>query len=80
MHIDISLGEFFLFLLFVLLIGLVNLSVSFILALKVSLLSRDSYFGNLFSFIKLLAKESLKRPLDLFFPPKKTTEEQEKEN
>lgn len=77
MHIDISVGEFFLFLIFVLLIGLVNLSVSFILALKVSLLSRDSYFGNLFSFIKLLAKEAWKRPLDLFFPPKKTTEEKE---
>lgn len=77
MHIDISLGEFFLFLLFVLLIGLVNLSVSFILALKVSLLSRDSYFGNLFSFIKLLAKEALKRPLDLFYPPKKTLEEKD---
>lgn len=77
MHIDISMGEFFLLLLFVLLIGLVNLSVSFILALKVSLLSRDSYFGNLFSFIRLLAKEVRSRPLDLFFPPKTTTEEKE---
>ncbi|HEY9189548.1 MAG TPA: hypothetical protein VIM88_01650 [Sulfurovum sp.] len=75
MHIDISMGEFFLLLLFVLLIGLVNLSVSFILALKVSLLSRDSYFGNFFSFVRLLAKEVRSRPLDLFFPPKTVTEE-----
>jgi len=79
MHIDISLGEFLLFLVFVFLIGLVNLSVSFILALKVSLVSRDSYFGNLFSFIKLFAKEALQRPLDLIFPPQKTTEENEEE-
>ncbi|MDY0195984.1 MAG: hypothetical protein RBR33_08000 [Sulfurovaceae bacterium] len=79
MHIDISLGEFLLFLVFVLLIGLVNLSVSFILALKVSLVSRDSYFGNLFSFIKLFVKEALRRPLDLIFPPKKTMEENEEE-
>lgn len=77
MQIDISLSEFLLFLVFVLLIGLVNLSVSFILALKVSLLSRDSYFGNLFSFIKLFIRESLRRPLDLFFPPKKITEKNE---
>ncbi|MFT7879643.1 MAG: hypothetical protein ABXS91_04530 [Sulfurimonas sp.] len=78
MHIDISLGEFLLFFVFVLLIGLVNLSVSFMLALKVSLLSRDSYFGNFFSFLKLFAKEVSKRPLDLFFPPPKTKEEKEK--
>ena len=69
MHVDISTVEFLIFLAFVLLIGLVNLSVSFILALKVSLLSRDSYFGNLFSFIRLFTKEVLKRPLALFFPP-----------
>ena len=77
MHIDISLGEFLLLLGFVLLIGLVNLSVSFILALKVSLLSRDSYFGNLFSFIRLFAKEARSRPLELFFPPRPATEEKE---
>lgn len=77
MHIDISLGEFLLLLGFVLLIGLVNLSVSFILALKVSLLSRDSYFGNLFSFVRLFAKEARSRPLELFFPPRQTAEEKE---
>jgi len=69
MHLSLSMDEFLRFLSFVLLIGLVNLSVSFILALKVSLLSRDSYFGNLFSFVKLFAKEVLKRPFALFFPP-----------
>jgi site-specific recombinase len=69
MHVDISTADFILFLLFVLLICLVNLSVSFILALKVSLLSRDSYFSNLFSFLRLFAKEVLKQPLALFFPP-----------
>jgi site-specific recombinase len=69
MHVDISTADFLLLLVFVLLIGFVNLSVSFILALKVSLLSRDSYFGNLFSFVRLFAKEILKRPFALFFPP-----------
>lgn len=78
MHIDIAPGEFLLFFLFVLLIGLVNLSVSFVLALKVSLLSRDSYFGNFFSFITLFAKEVSRRPLDLFFPPSTTKEEKER--
>jgi site-specific recombinase len=77
MHIDISLGEFLMLFLFVLLIGLVNLSVSFILALKVSLLSRDSYFGNFFSFVKLFAIEVGKRPLELFLPPPTKEEERE---
>lgn len=77
MHIDISLGEFFLLLFFVFMIGLVNLSVSFILALKVSLLSRDSYFGNIMSFFRLLVKEIRNRPLALFFPPKKTIEKKD---
>jgi site-specific recombinase len=55
----------------VFLIGFVNLTVSFILALKVSLLSRQTSFGNLFSFLKLLILEALKRPHHLFFPMKK---------
>lgn len=79
MHLSISIDEFLRFLSFVLLIGLVNLSVSFVLALKVSLLSRDSYFGNLFSFVSLFAKEILKRPFTLFFPPfEKHMEDREK--
>lgn len=79
MHLELGVAEFFLFLLFVFLIGLVNLSVSFFLALKVSLLSRDSYFGNPFSFIKLFFMEALKRPHALFLPPFKTNSA-EKEN
>jgi len=74
-HIDLGLYEFILSLIFVLLIGFVNLTVSFILALKVSLMSRDAYFGSLFSFLKLLLLEALKRPHHLFFPPTEKTEE-----
>jgi len=58
-------------LVFVLMIGLVNLSVSFALALKVSLKSRDADFGNFFSFVKLLFQEAKRNPRALFFPPKK---------
>lgn len=68
MDVDISLYEFLYYLGCVLLIGVVNLVVSFMLALKVSLLSRDTYFGNLFSFLKLLFLETLKRPHHLIFP------------
>lgn len=62
--------DFFIALSFVLMIGFVNLSVSFILALKVSLKSRDAHFGSFFTFIKLLLKESIKRPSKLFFHQK----------
>lgn len=75
LYADLSAAEFFLSLGFVLLIGFVNLSVSFILALKVSLMSRDAYFGSFFSFLKLLLLESLRHPHHLFFPPKETKEE-----
>jgi site-specific recombinase len=68
MHIDMPLSEFLFYLGYVFLIGLVNLLVSFMLALKVSLLSRDAYFGNLFLFLKLLFVEMLKRPHQLIFP------------
>lgn len=69
-HIDISILEFVISLIFVFLIGFVNLAISFILALKVSLLSMDTYFGNPFTFLKLLFKEALKSPKKLFLPPK----------
>jgi site-specific recombinase len=75
MHIDITIGEFLFYLGCVFLIGFVNLTVSFILALKVSLLSRQTSFGNLFSFLKLLILEALKRPHHLFFPMKKVSSE-----
>lgn len=74
LYADLSVAEFLFSLGFVFLIGFVNLSVSFILALKVSLMSRDAYFGSFFSFLKLLLLESLKRPHHLFFPPKETKE------
>jgi len=53
---------------FVLMIGLVKLSVGFTLALKVSLKSRDADFGNFFSFVRLLFHEAKRKPLELFFP------------
>lgn len=68
MHTDMPISEFLMYLGYVLLIGLVNLLVSFMLALKVSLLSRDAYFGNLLLFLKLLFVEMLKRPHQLIFP------------
>ncbi len=68
MHFDISVTLFIYYLVCVLLIGFVNLIVSFTLALKVSLLSRDTKFGNFFSFIKNLIIEICKKPHKLFFP------------
>lgn len=67
-HIGITSAEFFYYLGCVLLIGTFNLLVSFTLALKVSLLSRDTYFGNLFAFLKALFIEILKRPHEMLFP------------
>jgi len=71
---ELSLFDFIEGLVFVLMIGLVNLSVSFALALKVSLKSRDAEFGNFFSFVKLLFQEAKRNPRALFFPPKKVEE------
>ena len=68
MHMDMSTYQFLYFLECVLLIGMVNLVVSFMLALKISLLSRDTKFGNLFSFLKLLIIETIKRPHELILP------------
>ncbi len=68
MHMDMSTYQFLYFLECVLLIGIVNLVVSFMLALKISLISRDTNFGNLFSFLKLLFIEMLKRPHELILP------------
>ncbi|RYA24689.1 hypothetical protein CRU96_02190 [Malaciobacter halophilus] len=70
MHIDISISEFLFYFICVLMIGFVNLTISFSLALKVSLLSREAYFGNLFSFFKLLVIEIFKKPHHLIFPIK----------
>lgn len=76
MHTDIATFEFVVYFIFVLLIGLVNLTVSFVLALKISLLARDAYFGNLFSFLKLFFKEIKQHPLSLFLPITKKEDDQ----
>ena len=68
MHLESSVYEFLFYLACVLLIGMVNLFISFVLALKVSLLSRDVYFGDVFSFLKLLLSEIIKNPYQLIFP------------
>ncbi|MDO5045803.1 hypothetical protein [Campylobacter sp.] len=68
MHVEISICEFFYYLSCALMIGLVNLIVSFVLALKVSLVSRDTSIGNFFMFVKRLFLEILKRPHHLFLP------------
>ena len=74
-HEGISFGYFLLTLWFVLMIGFVNLLVSFVLALSVSLRARGAVFGSFLGFIKLLGKEAAKRPYELFYPPKKPTRE-----
>lgn len=68
--IDMNLLDFIAFVGFVLTIGLVNLSVSFGLALKIALKAREAKFGSLHSFLKLFAKRMFKKPRDLFLPPK----------
>ncbi|MGB2553495.1 hypothetical protein ACPF04_10045 [Campylobacter sp. MOP51] len=67
-HLGISTYEFLYYLCCVLSIGLVNLVVSFVIALKVSLVSRDTYIGNFFSFAKKLFLEILKQPHRLILP------------
>lgn len=67
-EVDIVFYEFLYYLGCVLLIGCVNLIISFMLALKVSLISRDVKFGNFFSFLKLFVLEIIKNPYRLFFP------------
>jgi len=63
---ELSLLDFIVGLVFVLMIGLVNLSVSFALALKVSLKSRDAEFGHFFSFVKLLFQEAKTKTIGAF--------------
>jgi site-specific recombinase len=74
-HTDILLYEFLYYFWCVLLIGMVNLLISFILALKVSLISRDAKFGNFFSFLKLFFIEVVKHPHLLIFPFGNTKDE-----
>ena len=67
-YLNISLNEFLYYLMCVFSIGFVNLIVSFMLALKVSLISRDTSIGNFFLFLKELFILMLKNPHKLFFP------------
>ncbi len=67
--VPIGINEFFLTLGFVLMIGGVNLAVSFFLALKIALKARGAYFGGISTFAKLLFQRIFKHPKDLFFPP-----------
>jgi site-specific recombinase len=78
-HISVGIVEFITVLCFILMIGFVNLSVSFILALKVALKSRDAYFGSVVSFIRLFAVEAMKRPRELFLPVNKKEEDKKNE-
>lgn len=73
-HLGISFFEFIYYLICVLMIGIVNLTVSFILALKVSLISRDTKVGNLFLFLKKLLRSIIDNPHHLVFPFKKEYE------
>lgn len=74
-HEGVSLAYFILLLSFVLMIGMVNLIVSFMLALTVSLRARGAVFGSFWGFIALLIKEVAKRPKELFFPPDPSVKE-----
>ncbi|HHO42433.1 MAG TPA: recombinase [Epsilonproteobacteria bacterium] len=76
-YLPFDLTSFLLAMVFVLLIGLVNLAVSFFLALKISLQARDAYFGNVATFMKLLLKEIIKNPKDLILPPKEQQQEED---
>lgn len=71
---SIPLGwiDFLIYLSFVLMIGFINLSVSFILALKTALNARGSTFGSFRGFTKLFLRRLIHKPRDLFFPPKES--------
>ena len=56
-------------------IGLVNLWVSFALALRVALRARDARFPPLRQFISVLAEEIRREPRALFFPRRTATNE-----
>jgi site-specific recombinase len=78
-YLPFDFGDFIITLVFVLLIGLVNLGVSFFLALRISLQARDAYFGNIGTFFKLLLQEIIKNPRDLILPPKEKKKEESQE-
>lgn len=65
---EIGLLSFLLHLLFVLLIGFVNLWVSFTLALTVALRARGTRISRLPLLLKSLWEQTRQQPLNLFFP------------
>ena len=69
-----DIGSFLLNLLFVLMIGVVNLWVSFALALVVALRAREARLGNIGTLLAAVAAEVKARPLSLVFPPKNEVE------
>ena len=69
-----GIGLFLLNLLFVLMIGVVNLWVSFALALVVALRAREARLGNIGTLLSAVAAEIKARPLSLVFPPKNEVE------
>ena len=72
LSLPFNIFEFLLYLAFVFMIGLTNLAVSFILALKVSLKSRDLYFGSVIKFIIKIFVLFFRKPQNFFFPPEKS--------
>ena len=65
---DIGILSFLLYLLFVLLIGFVNLWVSFTLALTVALRARGTRISRLPLLLKSIWEQARQQPLNLFFP------------
>ena len=70
-----GIGTFLYGFLAVIAIGLVNLWVSFALALRVALRARDARFPPLRQFISVLAEEIRREPRALFFPRRTATNE-----
>lgn len=74
-YLPFDFGQFALAMVYVLMIGLVNLGVSFFLALRISLQARDAYFGGIGTFMGLLLVQIRKNPRDFIFPPRQTPKE-----
>lgn len=73
---NLGIFSFLFYLLMVLLIGFVNLWVSFSLALTVALRARGTRFGKFSLLVKSVGEQIKQQPLNLFFPvvyPIKTT-------
>lgn len=65
---NFEISNFILIILSIFMIALINLSVSFILALKISLKSRDIEFGSIKEFLYSLLIEFKRNPKEFFFP------------